>query len=35
MLENPGIPLPFRVQTVSLKVLGLKFKVLDTNHLEI
>ncbi|KAM5528379.1 hypothetical protein FOXYSP1_18860 [Fusarium oxysporum f. sp. phaseoli] len=30
MLENPGIPLPFRIQTVSLKVLDLKFKVLDT-----
>jgi hypothetical protein len=30
VLENPGIPLPFRIQTVSLKVLDLKFKVLDT-----
>ncbi|KAM5529563.1 hypothetical protein FOXYSP1_17407 [Fusarium oxysporum f. sp. phaseoli] len=30
MLENPGIPLPFRIQIVSLKVLDLKFKVLDT-----
>jgi hypothetical protein len=30
MLENPGIPLPFRIQTVSLKVQDLKFKVLDT-----
>ncbi|KAM5527651.1 hypothetical protein FOXYSP1_20013 [Fusarium oxysporum f. sp. phaseoli] len=29
MLENPGIPLPFRIQTNSLKVLDLKFKVLD------
>jgi hypothetical protein len=29
LLENPGIPLPFRIQTVSLKVLDLKFKVLD------
>ncbi|TVY73970.1 hypothetical protein Focb16_v006247 [Fusarium oxysporum f. sp. cubense] len=29
MLENPGIPLIFRIQTVSLKVLDLKFKVLD------
>jgi hypothetical protein len=28
--KNPGIPLPFRIQTVSLKVLDLKFKVLDT-----
>jgi hypothetical protein len=30
LLENPGIPLPFRIQTISLKVLDLKFKVLDT-----
>ncbi|KAM5529152.1 hypothetical protein FOXYSP1_16996 [Fusarium oxysporum f. sp. phaseoli] len=30
LLENPGIPLIFRIQTVSLKVLDLKFKVLDT-----
>jgi hypothetical protein len=30
LLENPGIPLSFRIQTVSLKVLDLKFKVLDT-----
>jgi hypothetical protein len=29
LLKNPGIPLPFRVQTVSLKVLDLEFKVLD------
>ncbi|KAM5529351.1 transposase-like protein [Fusarium oxysporum f. sp. phaseoli] len=29
LLENPGIPLIFRIQTVSLKVLDLKFKVLD------
>jgi hypothetical protein len=29
LLENPGIPLPFRIQTNSLKVLDLKFKVLD------
>jgi hypothetical protein len=29
LLENPGIPLLFRIQTVSLKVLDLKFKVLD------
>jgi hypothetical protein len=29
MLENPEIPLPFRIQTVSLKVLDLEFKVLD------
>ncbi|KAM5529441.1 hypothetical protein FOXYSP1_17285 [Fusarium oxysporum f. sp. phaseoli] len=29
MLENPGIPLIFRIQTVSLKVLDLMFKVLD------
>ncbi|KAH7186782.1 hypothetical protein DER44DRAFT_126791 [Fusarium oxysporum] len=29
MLENPGIPLPFRIQTISLKVLDLKLKVLD------
>jgi hypothetical protein len=29
VLENPGIPLPFRIQTNSLKVLDLKFKVLD------
>ncbi|KAM5529382.1 hypothetical protein FOXYSP1_17226 [Fusarium oxysporum f. sp. phaseoli] len=29
MLENPGIPLPFRIQTNSLKVLDLKFKVLE------
>jgi hypothetical protein len=29
MLENPGIPLPFRIQTVSQKVLDLEFKVLD------
>jgi hypothetical protein len=29
MLENPGIPLPFRIQTVGLKVLDLEFKVLD------
>jgi hypothetical protein len=29
LLENPGIPLPFRIQTASLKVLDLKFKVLD------
>ncbi|QKD56865.2 uncharacterized protein FOBCDRAFT_203916 [Fusarium oxysporum Fo47] len=29
LLENPGIPLPLRTQTVSLKVLDLKFKVLD------
>jgi hypothetical protein len=28
-LENPGTPLPFRVQTHSLKVLDLEFKVLD------
>ncbi|RKK19021.1 hypothetical protein BFJ67_g17637 [Fusarium oxysporum f. sp. cepae] len=27
--KNPGIPLPCRIQTVSLKVLDLKFKVLD------
>ncbi|RKK77815.1 hypothetical protein BFJ71_g16645 [Fusarium oxysporum] len=27
--ENPGIPLPFRLQTFSLKVLDLEFKVLD------
>jgi hypothetical protein len=26
LLENPGIPLLFRIQTVSLKVLDLKFK---------
>ncbi|KAM5528399.1 hypothetical protein FOXYSP1_18880 [Fusarium oxysporum f. sp. phaseoli] len=32
MLENPGIPLPFRIQTVSLKVLDLKFKVLGNNQ---
>jgi hypothetical protein len=30
VLENPGIALLFRIQTVSLKVLDLKFKVLDT-----
>jgi hypothetical protein len=29
VLENPGIPLPFRAQTNSLKVLELEFKVLD------
>jgi hypothetical protein len=29
LLENPGIPLLFRIQTNSLKVLDLKFKVLD------
>ncbi|KAJ0130873.1 Uncharacterized protein HZ326_26028 [Fusarium oxysporum f. sp. albedinis] len=29
LLENPGIPLIFRIPTVSLKVLDLKFKVLD------
>jgi hypothetical protein len=29
VLENPGIPLIFRIPTVSLKVLDLKFKVLD------
>jgi len=29
VLENLGIPLIFRIQTVSLKVLDLKFKVLD------
>jgi hypothetical protein len=29
LLENPWIPLPFRIQTVSLKVLDLEFKVLD------
>jgi hypothetical protein len=29
MLENPGIPLPFRIQTNSLEVLELEFKVLD------
>jgi hypothetical protein len=29
VLENPGILLPFRVQTNSLKVLELEFKVLD------
>ncbi|KAG4273458.1 hypothetical protein FPRO04_09581 [Fusarium proliferatum] len=29
VLENPGIPLPFRIQTVSLKVPDLEFKVLD------
>jgi len=29
VLENPGIPLPFRIQTVSQKVLDLEFKVLD------
>ncbi|KAM5527088.1 hypothetical protein FOXYSP1_20600 [Fusarium oxysporum f. sp. phaseoli] len=31
MLENPGIPLPFSIQTVSLKdlTLDLKFKFLD------
>jgi len=28
-LENPDIPLPFRIQTDSLKVLELEFKVLD------
>jgi hypothetical protein len=26
MLENPEIPLPFRIQTVGLKALGLEFK---------
>jgi hypothetical protein len=26
--ENPGIPLPFRLQTFSLKVLDLEFKIL-------
>jgi hypothetical protein len=29
LLENQGIPLPFRIQTNSLKVLKLEFKVLD------
>jgi hypothetical protein len=29
MLENTGIPLPFRIQTVGLKVPDLKIKVLD------
>jgi uncharacterized protein YjeT (DUF2065 family) len=29
VLEIPGIPVIFRIQTVSLKVLDLKFKVLD------
>ncbi|EGU72823.1 hypothetical protein FOXB_16667, partial [Fusarium oxysporum f. sp. conglutinans Fo5176] len=29
VLKNPGIPLIFRIQTVSLKVLDLKFNVLD------
>jgi hypothetical protein len=29
LLENPGIPLPFRIQTNSLKALDLEFKVLD------
>jgi hypothetical protein len=29
VLESPGIPLAFRIQTNSLKVLDLKFKVLD------
>jgi hypothetical protein len=29
LLENPGIHLPYRIQTVSLKVLDLEFKVLD------
>jgi hypothetical protein len=29
VLENPGIPLPFKIQTISLTVLDLKFKVLD------
>jgi hypothetical protein len=29
VLENPGIPLPFRVQTVNPKVLDLEFKFLE------
>jgi hypothetical protein len=29
LLENPGIPLPFRIQTVSLEVLNIEFNVLD------
>jgi hypothetical protein len=29
LFGKPGNPLPFRIQTVSLKVLNLKFKVLD------
>jgi hypothetical protein len=29
MLENPGIPLPFRIQANSLEVLELMFKVPD------
>jgi hypothetical protein len=29
LLENPRIPLPFRIQTVSLRVLDLDFEVLD------
>ncbi|KAM5528524.1 hypothetical protein FOXYSP1_19005 [Fusarium oxysporum f. sp. phaseoli] len=34
LLENPGIPLPFRIQTNSLKVLDLKFKVLDNQVIQ-
>jgi hypothetical protein len=29
LVGNPRIPLPFRIQTSSLKVLDLEFKVLD------
>jgi hypothetical protein len=29
MMENPGIPLPFKIHTNSLEVLELQFKVLD------
>jgi hypothetical protein len=29
MLEIPGIPLPFRIKTISLEVLDLEFKALD------
>jgi hypothetical protein len=29
VLENPGIPLPFRIQTNGLKVVDLEFTVLD------
>jgi hypothetical protein len=29
LLEDPAIPLPFRIQTVSLRVLDLESKVLD------
>jgi hypothetical protein len=29
LLENLGIPLPFKIQTNSLKVLELEFRVLD------